>query len=157
MMAVPKGPLTLKTLSSALIQDILIAIVLMFLVQLISNGLYAVQIGRPEKFLEYMLDPYTAFRLYGPVDPHLVGFKFPGQLAITCTTYIPSLLFYIICISIILLKPFYSMLFFIFDILNIDVTGKGKSKCSPPAYIATLAGVFGVALASLRFFIDSLR
>jgi hypothetical protein len=70
-------PLTLKRLFKALSQDIAVAVILMVVAQFISNGLYAIQIGRPEEFITYMFDIRTAIKPYRPTDPGLSSFEFP--------------------------------------------------------------------------------
>ncbi len=159
LLAIPTVPVSLPRLLWILLQDILVAVALMFVVQFISNGLYAIQIGRPEQFMRYLLDPGTAFLLYAPVDPNFSHWRVPGQLFITCSTYLPSLLFYITCLIIVMLKPFYAALFALFDIFNIDVTRTRtrRRNCNQLNYLGSLAGIFAFAFVSIKFFLEAIR
>jgi hypothetical protein len=157
---VPDKPLTTKRLFLVLAQDIAVAAVLMFVVQLISNGLYPVQIGRPEDFFKDMFDIKTAFKPYAAVDPNFSTMQFPGQLFITCTTaFLPTLLFYASCLMIFILMPFYRFLLFILDLFNPRARRRGKARrrtsCSPLGYIGSLLGVFGFAVASASLFVSA--
>jgi hypothetical protein len=157
---VPNDPLTTRRLCMVLAQDVGVAIILMFMVQLVSNGLYAIQVGRPDEFYKDMFDITTAVKLYHPNNPRFSGMQFPGQLVITCTTYLPSLLFYVTCLTILCLVPFYRLLFFIFSIFNLQspkqVQDSNGAACGQLEYIGALVGVFGFGLASLTFAIHQL-
>jgi len=157
LLATPAVPVSLGRLLIILLQDILVAVVLMFVVQLISNGLYAIQIGRTDAIFSYMFDWRTAFRLYAPVDPTFSNWRFPGQLVITCSTYIPSLFFYLICLVVLFLKPFHSLLSLILGLMNIDMPKRKRHNCNPVTYVSSLAGIFGFALFSVKFFLDAIR
>jgi hypothetical protein len=158
LLAVPTVPLTSKKLFWVLAQDILVAIALMIAVQFVSNGLYAFQIGRPEKWREYMFDLCTAFKPYAAVDPTWSTIQFPGQLLITCTTYIPSILFYVISLIILLLKPFHRILVFMLGLLNPDMTDHAETRnpsCTPLGYMGALLGVCGFAVGSASLFVGT--
>jgi hypothetical protein len=137
-----------KTVVWILAQDILVAVGLMFVVQLISNGLYAVQIGRNELFFTYMFNMSTAFKPYAPVDPEFSHIKFPGQLIITCTTYIPSILFYLLCLVIVALSPLARLAFWILYVLRLDNRATG---CTQIGFIGSLLAVatFGAGCFAL--------
>jgi hypothetical protein len=152
-LVVSKKPLTIDELFIVLAQDILVAAALMVVVQLISNGLYAVQIGRPEEFLSYMLDPSTALKPYHAMDPRFSKFEFPGQLIITCTTYIPSLLFYFICIVIVCLIPFYKLLIWLLSIL--DPESGADALCSQFNLVMALSGIGAFAMTSASVFVGA--
>ena len=149
---VPDDPLTTKRLIVVLAQDLGVAILLMLAVQLVSNGLYAVQIGRPDEFFKDMFDCMTAFKPYHPINPKFSGMHFPGQLVITLSTFVPSILFYLICLTILCLIPFYKALFFVLSIFNLKQTGESEAwngaACSQLGYIGSLASVFGIAIGS---------
>ena len=152
---VPDDPLTTRRLFAVLAQDVGMAIILMFFVQLVSNGLYAIQIGRPEDFFKDMFDFMTAFKLYHPINPRFSEIQFWGQLVITCTTYVPSLLFYVTCLIILCLIPFYRSLLFVFSLFNLEFSnpteGANGPACNQLGYLGSLAGVFGFGLTSLSF------
>jgi hypothetical protein len=154
ILLLPNNTLTLKRLLVVLAQDIVVAVILMILVQLVSNGLYAVQIGQPEKFFSYMFDVRTAFKSYGAIDPNFSKIRFPGQLVITCTTYIPSLAFYVTCLFILCLMPFYNLLIWTLGIFNLE-HAKRRSECSQLGFIASLAGVGGLAMGSGALFVST--
>lgn len=151
-LVVPKTPLTLKELLNVLGQDILVAALLMVLVQLVSNGLYAVQIGRPAEFLSYMSDPRTALKPYHAIDSDFSAIEFPGQLIITCTTYIPSLLFYLTCLLIVCLIPFYKLLIWL---LSFNPESRSDIPCSQFNFVTMLAGIGAVAMASAGVFVGA--
>jgi len=138
-----------------LAQDILVAVGLMFAVQFVSNGLYAIQIGHSELFFDYMLNPYTALKPYAPVDPRFSYIRFPGQLIITCTTYVPSLLFYFLCLLILALSPFARLAFWMLYIFRLD---RGTTGCTQLGFIGSIiavlsfgAGCFVAMLGGLSF------
>jgi hypothetical protein len=157
LLATPAVPVSIGRLFVILLQDILVAVALMFVVQLISNGLYAIQIGRTDAIFSYMFDWRTAFRLYAPVDPTFSNWRFAGQLVITCSTYIPSLLFYLICLVILFLKPFHSLLSLILSLMNVDTTNRRRRNCNPVTYVSSLAGISGFALLSMKLLLDAIR
>jgi hypothetical protein len=148
----PTTPLTVKKLFVVLAQDILVAVGLMIVVQTISNGLYAVQIGHPTEIIKYMFDLSTAIKPYHAIDPNFSTMQFPGQLLITCTTYLPSIFFYLTCIVILCLKPFYNILFWGFNIFRIKspdyLDSELSVSCSPLGYIGALSAVIGAAMGS---------
>jgi hypothetical protein len=149
-LVVPETPLTLEELLKVLAQDIFVAAVLMVLVQFVSNGLYAVEIGRPAEFFSYMLDPQTAVKPY-----HAIGysFEFPGQLLITCTTYIPSLLFYLTCLGITCLIPFYKLLIWLLSIF--DPESEPDTPCSQSNFVLMLTGIGAFAMTSAGVFVNA--
>jgi uncharacterized membrane protein len=151
---VPKTSLTLTELLNVLAQDVGVAAALMVFVQFISNGLYAVQIGRPENILLYMLDPKTALKSYHAIDPSFSTIEFPGQLVITCTTYIPSILFYLTCVIIVCLIPFYKLLVWLLSIFNPE-SGPDTSNCSQFNFVTMLTGIGAVAMASAGVFVSA--
>lgn len=147
-----RGGLSELTFFKILFQDLAVAVVLMFVVQLISNGLYAIQVRKPELFFVYMFDFRTAFRLYAPIDPGLSYIKFPGQLVITCSTYLPSLCFYIFSITIYALLVMYKLLMSILSFFNID---NAFSCCSQQRFFAMLAGTGGFAATCMTLAINA--
>jgi hypothetical protein len=159
LLVIPDIPLTTRRLLVVLVQDISVAFALMIFVQLVSNGLYAVQIGHNREFFRYMLDWRTAIKEYHAIDPHFSRIEFPGQLVITCTTYIPSLLFYLTCLTILCLIPFYRALMFVmeqFDLESaIDRTEYRGQSCSPLGYIGSLTGVLGFAVGCGTLFVST--
>jgi len=159
LLVIPDAPLTTRRLLVVLIQDISVAVVLMFFVQLVSNGLYAIQIGHDQEILKYMFDWKTAFKGYAAIDPHFSRIEFPGQLVITCTTYIPSLLFYLTCLIILCLIPFYRVLMFVLEQFDLERINDGKAyrgqSCSQLSYIGSLTGVFGVAVGCATLFVTT--
>ncbi|MGT2502312.1 hypothetical protein ACVOMS_18635 [Bradyrhizobium guangxiense] len=154
LLVVPREPVRLRRLITILTQDILVAFLLMIVVQFVSNGLYAVQIGRPSSALSYMFDAYTAFKPYHAVDPAFSNIEFPGQLVITCTTYLPSLLFYFTCLLIICLLPFYNFLIWILGIFNLE-SARRATGCTQVGFIGSLAGVGGLAVGSGALFVGA--
>jgi hypothetical protein len=126
----------------------------MLIVQLVSNGLYAVQIGRPAEAFSYMFDIRTALKPYHTIDPSLPDIQFPGQLAITCTTYIPSLFFYLTCLLIVCLMPFYWILIWFLSIFNLE-SGRETADCSQLNFIGLLTGIGAVAMASAGLFVGT--
>ena len=147
-----RSKLSIGRLFFILAQDIFIAFLLMIIVQFISNGLYAVQIGSPEKFLDYMLDYRTAFKLYAPVDPRFSYIQFPGQLLITCTTYLPSLAFYFFCIVTLALVPFHKFTILILNVFKLD----SSPKCNQATYIGALLGTAAGAYSSLSYSVSKI-
>jgi hypothetical protein len=154
LLAVPEVPLTFRKLIRVLAQDILVAAVLMVLVQLVSNGLYAVQIGRTSEAFSYMFDIRTAIKPYHATDPSFSDIHVPGQLVITCSTYIPSIFFYFTCLLIVCLMPFYRLLIWLLGIFNLE-TGRDIPPCSQLNFIGLLAGIGGVAMASAGVFVSA--
>lgn len=154
LLVAPDVPLTLKRLVVVLSQDVVVAVFLMVIVQLVSNGLYAVQIGRPTDALSYMIDIQTAFKPYGAVDPRFSQMQFPGQLLITCTTYVPSFAFYFFCVFIACLMPFYNFLIWILGIFNLEAKRRAPA-CSQLGFIGSLAGVGGFAVSSGALFVST--
>lgn len=147
LLDMPSVKITLRRLFAALSQDLIVAVGLMLLVQFISNGLYAIQIGRPQEWVTYMLDWKTAFKPYGSGD-----FQFPGQLVITCTTYIPSFSFYFTCLLILALRPFYSFLIWTIGIISLEPTTENM-KCTQVNFIGTLIAVGGAAAFFVKLLI----
>jgi hypothetical protein len=137
-LAVRSAPISVSEVLKILAQDLVVAAALMVAAQIVSNGLYAVQIGRPTEFFHYMFDPATALKRYAPIDPNFSRFQFPGQLVITCTTYLPSLFFYMLCVLVVCLKPIY---FLSQKILEVLYLGRRKDRCSQTQYITLLIGV----------------
>jgi hypothetical protein len=137
-LAVRSAPIFVSEVLKILAQDLVVAAALMVAAQIVSNGLYAVQIGRPTEFFHYMFDPATALKRYAPIDPNFSRFQFPGQLVITCTTYLPSLFFYMLCVLVVCLKPIY---FLSQKILEVLYLGRRKDRCSQTQYITLLIGV----------------
>jgi hypothetical protein len=154
LLVIPSGSLTLKKLVVVLAQDILVAVILMVLVQLVSSGLYAVQIGRPGEFFKYMFDFRTALKPYVATDPNFSEFQFPGQLVITCSTYIPSFAFYLTCLAIVCLMPFYNFAIWVLGIFNVD-QGMRSAKCTQVGFIGSLVGVGGFAMGSGALFVST--
>lgn len=145
MIAVPRRKLTVKTLFSALAQDIGVAVGLMLLVQLVSNGLYAIQIGRPDEIFRYVIDIRTAIKPYAPVDPRFGTWQIPGQLIITCTgAYIPTFLFYFLSIMILLLHPIYKLAIGALILCRVDPE---KARCDQPGFLTALATIVGTTVA----------
>jgi hypothetical protein len=160
LLVVPDTPITLKKIFVVLAQDILVAAALMLLTQIISNGLYAVQIGRHEDFFDYMFSIKTAFKPYAAIDQSWSTIQFPGQLLITGTTaFLPSLAFYIVCLIILILMPFYRLLIFILGTFDQKIGDGAQAKsmegCSQLAFIGSLAGVGGFAMAAGRLLVDT--
>jgi hypothetical protein len=73
-----------------LIKIFTIALTCMLSVQLITNGLYSIQIGYPERFFEYMSTWDIALRHYGPTANGRVLAEFPGMLIISTASFIPT-------------------------------------------------------------------
>jgi hypothetical protein len=159
LLAVPETPPTLRILLVVLAQDVGVAFGLMIVVQLVSNGLYAIQIGRPREIFVYMFDLWTAFKPYAAVAPEFSAFQFPGQLVITCTTYVPSLLFYVICLVILCLVPFYRLLVWFLGVFNLQTkkrhTVQRRPSCNQVTFITSLVGVFGLAIGSAALFVGA--
>jgi hypothetical protein len=159
MLAVPKAHLNLKRLFKALTQDIIVAVALMLVVQFVSNGLYAVQIGRPHRFWECLLDWKTAFKPYAAADPTFSTIQFPGQLIITCTTYLPSLFFYFLCTAIICLMPAYRVLLWLFNLFNLSDPNHSSAElgaaCTQLGFIGLMVGVATFGMTSAAVFIGA--
>jgi hypothetical protein len=154
LLVVPKDSITLKKLIVVLAQDLFVAVLLMVSAQLVSNGLYAVQIGRPSEAFTYMFDIHTAFKPYGAVDPAFSRIQFPGQLLITCTTYVPSFAFYLTCLFIVCLMPFYNFSIWILGIFNLE-SSERSVDCSQLGFISSLVGVGGFAMGSGALFVST--
>jgi len=152
LLVIPRTRLSATRLLWILFQDLAVAFLLMIAVQIISNGLYAVQIGAPERFLIYMFDPATAFKAYTVVDPRFSYIRIPGQLFITCTTYLPSALFYIFCLFVLALIPFHRLIMFALNVFRLD-TGP---KCNQPAYIGSLLTIVAIGFSSLSYSLSQL-
>jgi hypothetical protein len=157
---VPKTPLTGKRLFFVLGQDIIVAAALMVVVQFISNGLYAFQIGRPEDFFKDMFSFMTAFKPYHPYNSRFSWFQFPGQLVITCTTYLPSLLFYMICVFIWCQMWIYRILIGVltfFDPETMKLTrGQPLEICNQVSFAGLFLGAIASAAASGGLFVVTL-
>lgn len=145
-LAIRATPISPKELFVVLGQDLAVAAALMVFAQLVSNGLYAVQIGRPHEVFQYMFDPRTAIKPYAPIDPSFSEVRFPGQLVITCTTYVPSLVFYLLCVIVILLKPLYKLAFLILATLRLE----RPETCGQIGYVGSLIGIVGFASLPVR-------
>jgi hypothetical protein len=89
-----------RTALTYLFKDLLIATICLGMVQWITNGLYAIQIGRPELFYEYLATPQIMFRQYGPMagSEHLV--QFPGMIVMSATSFIPTFIAILLAMSI---------------------------------------------------------
>jgi hypothetical protein len=157
---VPNDPLTTRRLFIVLAQDVGMAIILMFMVQLVSNGLYAVQIGRSNEFFKYMFDYMTAIKPYHPTNSRFSEFQIPGQLVITCTTYAPALCFYATCLIILCLMPFYKILTFVLSLWDgqaaNQVPAQPRESCSQVSFAALILGAIASAAASGSLFIGAL-
>jgi hypothetical protein len=132
----------------------------MVVVQIISNGLYAFQIGRPDDFFKDMFDYMTAVKLYHPYNSGFSWFQFPGQLVTTCTTYLPSLLFYMICVSIWCLMWIYRILIGVltfFDPETANLTpGQPLEICNQVSFAGLFLGAIASAAASGGLFVVTL-
>jgi len=154
LLTMPGVPITLSRLLKILTQDIVVAVVLMVLVQLVSNALYAVQIGRTSEAFSYMFDVRTATKPYHITDPSFSHIYVPGQLVITCSTYIPSILFYLTCLIIVCLMPFYRLLVWLLSVFNLE-TGRDNPPCSQLNFIGLLTGISAAAMASAGVFVGA--
>jgi hypothetical protein len=157
---VPNTSLTARRLFVVLAQDISFAAILMVAVQVISNGLYAFQIGRPHEFFKDMTDVWTALKPYHPYNSKFSWFQFPGQLVITCTTYLPSLLFYVTCLVVWCLMPFYRILILALSICDpkaaIYEHGQPQESCNQVSFAGLVLGAIGSAATCGALFIGTL-
>jgi hypothetical protein len=152
MLVIPRAKLTVRRLLWVLTQDLSVAVFLMGVVQIISNALYAVQIGRPGEFWSYMKDWRTALKPYAAVDPSFSTIEFPGQLIITCTTYFPALFFYFLCVLVLLLAPFYKVAILLLEFFKIDTKNQ---SCSQLGFISSLLTIGGLAVGSCAVLIGA--
>jgi hypothetical protein len=158
LLATPSEPVSVRRLFWILFQDIIVAVGLLLFVQLVSNALYAVEIGRTNEILKYMLDWRTAFKQYVPADANFADWSIPGQLIITFfSAFIPTAFFYFVCLLIVFLKPVHAAISFIFGLFNIDLSKRRRQTCNQLSYAGTLASIFGLALVSIKFVFDNVR
>lgn len=73
--------------------DSAVAITCFIITQTLTNGVYALQLNKPDQFLEYMFDYSIPFKLFAlNLQNYPNTFMFSGTILISLTSYLPTLL-----------------------------------------------------------------
>ncbi|MBF0383920.1 MAG: hypothetical protein HQL69_23130 [Magnetococcales bacterium] len=140
-------------ISGFLLSDFFVATSCFIVTQLISNALYSVQIGDHANWHQYIFNMSIPFKSYAPASSELAGFEFPGQLLISLTSYIPTLLLVLFSLIILMLYPAYTALKSFYKMINLDI----HEDCKPVTTIAAFGTLLGVFLQALRQVADALN
>lgn len=134
-------------------RDICVATLCFLFTQLMSNGLYSVQTGNPELFFSYMFSIDTAFEPYVVRNEQFPGTSIPGQLIISMTSYLPTLLLgaYFILLSL----PYFAYKTLI--VINSFLNSGAPFECSRKVVWQLSIALLGLLITSMEGISNSIK